>query len=143
MFLFLLSFLLLGIHVFAMETWVEATNIFGQTHKDIQRLGLDLTDTDASHPRQLTPTEVARVVSTDSVRRWLDTPRIFVFRGSPSDFLKSNPEAVTSIYELSNGMRCTTSDLFSMRPNGRVASLPWWAWTKCRDAQGNDPSPWR
>jgi hypothetical protein len=143
MLVFLLSFSLLTVRVFAVDTWDEATKVLNQAHQDIVRLGLDLRNTDASHPRQLSPSEVDRVIATNSVRRWLDTPRIFVFAGPPSDSPRSRQEAVTTMFEFNDGLRCTTTDMFSHRPNGRVIRVPFWSWTKCRDTRGNDVSPWR
>jgi hypothetical protein len=137
--IFFVAFVSLTLRVFAIQTWDEATTVFNEVHQDTRRLGLDLTGTDAAHPRQLTATETERVLSTENTRRWLGKTRISVFAGTPLDFAAKNPSATTTIFELPNGLRCTTSDLIGFRSKTR---LPW-GMTRCRDSQGNDVAPWR
>jgi hypothetical protein len=110
MFVFVFSLQL--VHAFAMENGRQYTLVIGEVHQNIRRLRLDLANTDAAHPRELTPEELAKVLSSEKSRQFLDGSSIAVYAGV--NFLPPSSASMlnfaTTVVRFPNGETCRAAD---------------------------------
>jgi hypothetical protein len=115
MFVFMFSLQLL--HAFGIENWRQYTLVIGEVHQNIRRLQLDFTNTDAAHPRELTPEERAKVLSSEKSRQFLGDSSIAVYAGV--NFLPPNRASklnfATTIVRFPDGETCTAPDWVNRR----------------------------
>jgi hypothetical protein len=112
---FVFSFILQIPRVFTLQSWFKGREILHSVLANVEQLPLDLSQNDKTHPRQLTQTEVSAVLSPDA-RRWLDEPRMTVYKEPVVIRGTILPKKRTFLKaQLSNGIDCTVTNAIDQR----------------------------
>jgi hypothetical protein len=116
--------------VLGMKVVEQRVAVLNEVHQNIKRLQLDLTNTDADHPRLLTSAEIGQVVSSNEARRLLAGSRLEVYVDATNVYVNKIPSTrtgtVTRIH-LPGGVTCKTGDWF----NARTGTLAAQAYVLC------------
>jgi hypothetical protein len=112
---FVFSFIIQIPRVFTLQSWFKGNQILHSVLANVEQLPLDLSQNDKTHPRQLTQTEVSAVLSPEA-RRWLDEPRMTVYKEPVVIRGTILPKKRTILQtHLSNGIDCTVTNAIDQR----------------------------